>query len=67
MRIEKHDRTYVAFESNCCKAGDYEYFQMLHTYIEDKDVVSQFYHFLMTKNINDFVPERDRPKTDLYE
>ena len=67
VRIEKQDRQYVAFESNCCKAGDYEYFQMLHTYIKDRDVVSQFHHFLMTRDVNDLVVKRDRPKTELYE
>ena len=66
VRIEKNDRRYVAFESDCSKACDQEHFNQFHKLINDQKAVLEFYEYLMSRDITNFVPERDRPRTRLY-
>lgn len=66
LPIDCSDRRIVAFECNCGRVGDYDYFNRLACALEDDGVLKGFYNFLMNEDITGWRPHIDRPKTELY-
>jgi len=56
-------RRFVFYEVSDCHMGDHEYFQRLTDDFEKRNAGIHLYHYLMSIDISNFVPQRDFPQT----
>lgn len=63
VKVEAGDRRWALFECLPVCANNAEYFNRLYAAFNDDRVARAFYQYLMQRDISDFVPSRDRPKT----
>ena len=66
MPITQTDRRFMASKTNPAIANDKEYFDNLYDDFDNKDVIKAFYDFMMSRDISNFNPIKDRPQTDLF-
>ena len=64
VRIEQGDRRYFAVE--CAPPPGPEYFQRLLSAVKEPKMVLRYTQYLMSLDITNFHPQRDRPCTELY-
>jgi len=67
MKVSESDRRFVIIECNEEVIGDYEYFGKIWNAYKDKRVIRAFYEELKNRDISNFIPQRDRPRTKIYE
>ena len=66
VKIEQSDRRFVVFKTSNTHIGDAEYFTRLANVMDDPVYMKRFYDALMSLDISDFIPGRDRPITEIY-
>ena len=67
VKIPPTDRRFAIFEAYDGVVKNYDYFKKLWNALEDKRVMRAFYQYLMDRDLNDFIPQRDRPRTEVYQ
>jgi len=66
LKISESDRRYAVFEASKKYIGNVDYFNTLHKKLSDKVYMRRFYDALMSLDISDWHPSRDRPQTEIY-
>lgn len=64
--LEAQERRNVLIECSDDLKGQYDYFTELQSHLSRPEVARAMYDYLMKVDIENFHPERDRPKTELY-
>ena len=64
VRIEQGDRRYFAVE--CAPPPGPEYFQRLLSAVKEPKMALRYTQYLMSLDLANFHPQRDRPHTELY-
>jgi len=64
--LEDTDRRFCCFKASDEKRGDFEYWNAVHTALNNPATRNAYYHYLMNVDLTGFNP-RDFPKTDYYE
>lgn len=66
VKVGLNDRRFVIFKCIDHFANDPKYFKPLAKALYDKNIMGTFYNFLKNRDIEDFDPINDRPKTEEY-
>lgn len=64
VKIEASDRRYVIFECDNCYVGNFEYFILLKSTMNDLNVQKTFFHYLVNKDISNFIVKKI-PNSDI--
>lgn len=64
VKVENSDRRYVMFECDNCYVGNFDYFKELKACMENDIVKQHFFHFLIQRDLTDFVIKKI-PNTEL--
>ena len=62
--VEDTDRRFVVTECSDERMGQHEWWAEMVKRLDDQ--VSAYHHHLLTRDITNFVPQRDRPETEAY-
>lgn len=67
VKLEDGDRRFMVFNTSSKLKGDYAHFNNLVMDLEDDVVMRKFYEELMTRDLSQFNPSRDRPANKIME
>ena len=67
VKIEEGDRRFMPIEINNELKNNVAYFKKLYADLDCNVIMRKFYEELMTRDLSDFNPSRDRPITELME
>lgn len=67
MKISETDRRFCIIECDESIVGNYQYFKNLWATLDNKPAMRGFFEFLKNRDLKNFVPQMDKPKTKIYE